>query len=118
MAEEDKNSLSRQGVHLIVRNATLADVPAIVDLPARVDTPLGMETFPRAAILGQINTSRQGEIVVMAGDALVGYCATFRISGDVALKPQTWSEVTGYGYGSRHDIRGDWPYGMEVCIDY
>src|SRR5690625_1883654 len=107
MAADGKNSLSRQGVHLTVRNATLADAPATVDLAAPGHTPLGMETYPRAAIVGQINYFRQGQIVVMAGDALVGYCATFRISGDVALKPHTWSEVIGNGYASRHDIHGD-----------
>lgn len=118
MADEvEQNSLRQPGVNLIVRNATLADVPAIVELSHRVYDPLKMETYPRAAIVGQINNFRQGQIVVMAGDTLVGYCATFRISGDIALKAHSWNEITGNGYASRHDIDGDWLYGMEVCID-
>jgi len=48
---------------------------------------------------------------------VVGYCATFRISGEIALKPHTWVEITGNGYASRHDSEGDWLYGMEVCVD-
>ncbi len=118
MADEvEQNTLRQPGVNLTVRNATLADVPAIVELSHRVYDPLKMETYPRAAIVGQINNFRQGQIVVMAGDTLVGYCATFRISGDIALKAHSWNEITGNGYASRHDINGEWLYGMEVCID-
>ncbi|MGD8176004.1 nitrilase-related carbon-nitrogen hydrolase [Marinimicrobium sp. ARAG 43.8] len=117
MAKEEENKLRRPGAHLTVRNATLSDVPAIVALADRVYEPMQMETYTRAAIVGQINNFRQGQIVVMVGDELVGYCATFRISGDIALKAHTWNEITGNGFASRHDIHGDWLYGMEVCID-
>jgi predicted amidohydrolase/ribosomal protein S18 acetylase RimI-like enzyme len=111
------NKLNDPSAHLTVRNATLKDVPAIVALSERVYKPLKMETYAPAAIIGQINTFSQGQIVVMVGDALVGYCATFRIAEKVGLKPHTWNEITGNGYASRHDIHGDWLYGMEVCID-
>ncbi len=117
MADQEENKLQQRGAHLTVRNATLADVPAIIALANRVYDPLGMETYPHAAIVGQINNFRQGQIVVMVGDELVGYCATFRISGDIALKPHNWNEITGNGFASRHDIHGEWLYGMEVCID-
>jgi len=33
------------------------------------------------------------------------------------MKKHTWSEITGNGFASRHNINGDWLYGMEVCID-
>ncbi len=111
------NKLDDPKAHLTVRNATLADVDAIVDLSDRVYTPIGMDAYPRSAVVGQINNFPQGQMVVMVGEVLVGYCATFRISGKLALKPHTWTEITGNGYASRHDINGDWLYGMEVCID-
>jgi len=117
MTKKSENKLRQPGAHLTVRNATLADVPAILALADRVYGPLGMENYPSAAIVGQINNFRQGQMVVMVGDALVGYCATFRISGDIALKPHTWDEITGNGFASRHDIHGDWLYGMEICVD-
>lgn len=117
MVTSSDNKLADPKSHLTVRNATLGDVDAIVDLSDRVYTPVGMEAYVRSAIVGQINTFPQGQFVVMVGDVLVGYCATFRISGKVALKPHNWVEITGNGYASRHDINGEWLYGMEVCID-
>lgn len=117
MPEKTTNTLRDPNTHLIVRNATVNDVPAIVALSERVYKPLKMETYSPAAVIGQINNFAQGQIVVMVGNELVGYCATFRIAEKVGLKPHTWHEITGNGYASRHDIHGDWLYGMEVCID-
>lgn len=117
MASNTRNKLNDPNAHLVVRNATLSDVPAIVALSERVYKPISMESYAPAAIIGQINNFPQGQIVVIVGDTLVGYCATFRIDGKIALKPHTWNEITGNGYASRHDINGDWLYGMEVCID-
>ena len=111
------NNLSNPSVHLVVRNAVLADVPAIVELSKRVYLPLKMDAYLPAAIRGQINNFSHGQIVVFAGDELVGYCATFRIAEKLAMAKHTWDEITGNGYASRHDINGDWLYGMEVCID-
>ncbi len=112
-----QNKLSDPNTHLIVRNATMADVPAIAALSERVYLPLKMGGYSRAALTGQINNFPHGQIVVLVGEALVGYCATFRIAERIALRPHTWDEITGNGYASRHDINGDWLYGMEVCID-
>lgn len=111
------NKLADPKTHLTVRNATLADVDAIVALSKRVYEPVAMEAYAPSAVVGQINNFSQGQIVVMVGDVLVGYCATFRIAGKYALKPHNWVEITGNGYASRHDINGDWLYGMEVCVD-
>src|SRR5690606_21310398 len=117
MPSNASNGLADPTAHLIVRNATLKDVPAIVALSERVYQPLKMETYLPAAVTGQINNFSLGQIVVMVGDTLVGYCATFRIAEKIGLRPHTWNEITGNGYASRHDIHGDWLYGMEVCID-
>src|SRR5690606_27328116 len=40
-----------------------------------------------------------------------------RLAGDIALKPHNWDSITGHGYGSRHDPKGDWLYGYELCVD-
>ena len=29
----------------------------------------------------------------------------------------TGSTITGRGFASRHDAKGDWLYGMDVCVD-
>ena len=102
---------------LFVRNATLADIPGIIDLSRRVYEGTGMYGYTKGPLTGQINTFPEGQFVAMLGEQVVGYCATFRIAGEVALARHDWTSITGNGYASRHDPEGDWLYGMEVCVD-
>ena len=113
----DKNTLSNPKSQLHVRNATPEDIDAICDLTSRVYKGSGMHGYSEGMITGQINTFPQGQFVVLVNDKVVGYCATFIIAEKLALKPHTWTEITGNGYLSRHDPKGDWLYGMEVCVD-
>jgi len=108
-------SKRRQTAALAVRNATTRDIADIVALVNRAyaDVPgyeLGM-------IQGQITAYPEGQFVVEYEGAIVGYAASFRISADIAMRPHTWSEITGGGYAARHDPSGEWLYGMEVCVD-
>lgn len=99
---------------LRVRLATPADVPALVDLTARVYTA---EWGHSAEMLRSQQTHfPQGQFVVEYEGAVVGYCATFRIAGAVALAPHSWAQITAGGMASRHDPEGDWLYGMEVVV--
>ncbi|MEZ5566471.1 MAG: carbon-nitrogen hydrolase family protein [Gammaproteobacteria bacterium] len=100
---------------LKVRLATLADIPGISSLVERVYS--GMAPYPVAMLTGQINAFPEGVWVAELGDDIVGYCATIRLSGDKALKPHTWREITGGGYGATHDTKGEYLYGYEVCVD-
>ena len=109
--------LANPRARLGVRNATLKDVSAIADLTTRVYQGTGMYGYSSGALRGQISNFPEGQFVVTVEDQVVGYCATFRIGGDVALQAHTWEEITGHGYASRHDPRGEWLYGMEVCVD-
>lgn len=111
------SSLSNPSNKLIIRNAEPKDVHAITELTTRVYAGTGMHGYSEGAVMGQINNFPQGQFVILVGDKIVGYCATFRISEAVGLKPHTWLEITGNGYASRHDAKGDWLYGMEVCVD-
>src|SRR5690606_23058268 len=77
----------------------------------------GLYGYTAGPLKGQIHHFPEGQFVAVLGERVVGYCATFRIAGEVALKPHTWTEITGNGYASRHDPKGDWLYGMEVCVD-
>ncbi len=76
-----------------------------------------MTPYSVAMLKGQHNAFAEGQFVVTFNDILVGYCITFRIAEEVALKKHTWSEITGGGYASRHDPEGDCLYGMEVAVD-
>lgn len=111
------STLSNPASKLNIRNATLADVPAITDLSTRVYAGTGMHGYSEGAVTGQINNFPQGQFVMLVDEKIVGYCATFRISEAVGLKAHTWAEITGNGYASRHDPNGEWLYGMEVCVD-
>ena len=111
------NNLSNPKSQLYIRNATLKDVSAICDLTTRAYAGTGMHGYSEGAVTGQINNFPAGQFVIMVDEKVVGYCATFIIGEEIALKSHTWAEVTGNGYASRHDPDGQWLYGMEVCVD-
>jgi len=100
---------------LIVRNALVADVPAIQALCRKVYRE--MEPYSRDQLQGHIHNFAQGQFVAEYAGAIVGYCATFRVEEKIAFSRHTWWEITGAGYAARHDARGDWLYGMEVFVD-
>ncbi|WP_049622892.1 bifunctional GNAT family N-acetyltransferase/carbon-nitrogen hydrolase family protein [Frateuria defendens] len=99
---------------LSLRQATSADIPQLVALTGRVYTP---EWGHSAEMLRSQQTHfPEGQFVVEYEGRIVGYCATFRIGEEAALKPHTWMQITGGGMASRHDPEGDWLYGMEVVV--
>jgi predicted amidohydrolase/GNAT superfamily N-acetyltransferase len=97
-----------------VRNAEPRDIDAIVLLSQRVyGADFG---YTPEMVTGHLSHFAEGQYVAEYDKRIVGYCATFRIAGALALKPHTWREITGGGYAARHDPRGEWLYGMEVCV--
>ncbi len=100
---------------LIVRTARNADIPAIKALVGKVYPEMG--SYTSSQLRGQINNFPDGQFVATFNDRVVGYCATFRIGGETALKAHTWTEITGGGFASRHDPQGEYLYGLEVCVD-
>ena len=110
-------NIAASGKVLSVRNAKLSDIAGITALSERVYTGTGIDPYTAAELRGQLNNFPEGKFVVTLDDDVVGYCATFRISGEICLKPHTWESITANGYGSRHDPDGEWLYGMEVCVD-
>lgn len=63
---------------LLLRQAVPADVPALVELTARIYTP---EWGHSAEMLRSQQTHfPEGQFVVEYEGAVVGYCATFRLS--------------------------------------
>jgi predicted amidohydrolase/ribosomal protein S18 acetylase RimI-like enzyme len=102
---------------LQMRNARMEDIPQIVSLSNRAYAGTGMYGYAEPMLIGQLNHFPEGQFVVAAGDRIVGYCATLRVSEKACMKPHTWGEITGNGYASTHDPKGEWLYGMEVCVD-
>ncbi len=106
---------TRSKARLEVRQARLKDVRAIGDLVRRAYDDL--PAYTQGEIRGQINNYRDGCFVAVLDGKIVGYCASMRLDERVALSDHTWDEVTGNGFGSRHDPTGDWLYGYELCVD-
>ncbi len=100
---------------LTLRNALPKDVDAIVALSARV---YGKDFCYQAAMVsGQLAHFPKGQFLVEYEGEVVGYCATFCVTEEAALRAHTWRAITGGGFASKHDADGDWLYGMEVCVD-
>lgn len=104
-----------QKIRLIVRPAKVADIPALAALSRK--TYGDDQAVTEEMISGQIANFPEGQFVADYNGEVVGHCATFIISGEVALKPHTWMGITGQGFGSRHNPDGDYLYGMEVNVD-
>lgn len=100
---------------LVIRNATLADVPAIVALSRRVYAK--EISYTEAQVRGQINNFPEGAFVAEYEGAVAGYCSTMVVPEALAMRPHSWAEITGGGFGSRHDPDGEILYGTEVSVD-
>lgn len=115
MTRSSSTSAVKPHQQLRVRNAVIADIPAIVELSGRV---YGADfCYIPEMVAGHLAHFPKGQFVVEADGKVVAYCATFRIAEAIAMKPHTWRSITGGGYAARHDPLGDWLYGMEVCVD-
>jgi GNAT superfamily N-acetyltransferase len=99
----------------VVRNTRGEDIPQVAALGKRVYGP-GFGYSPEM-LAGQLAHFPQGQFVAELDDRIIGYCATFRISAALAMKPHTWDEITGSGFASRHDPDGEWLYGMDMGVD-
>ena len=100
---------------LEIRQAKLNDVRAIADLVRRAYDDL--PAYTQGEIRGQLNNYPDGCFIAKLDGVIVGYCASMRLDDRVALSDHSWDEVTGNGFGSRHDPTGDWLYGYEMCVD-
>jgi predicted amidohydrolase/ribosomal protein S18 acetylase RimI-like enzyme len=105
----------RSPAKLVVRNARVQDVDELIALHARVYP--GQAEYTRGMLQGQLTAYPEGQFVVEREGRIVGHAATFRIDEAIAFGPHSWSEITGGGYASRHNPKGDWLYGMEVAVD-
>ncbi len=100
---------------LEIRQARPADARAIGELIRRAYTD--MPAYTQGEIRGQLNNYPEGCFIAKLDGEVVGYCASMRLDEKVALSNHTWDEVTGNGFGSRHNPKGDWLYGYEMCVD-
>ncbi|WP_379546344.1 GNAT family N-acetyltransferase [Qipengyuania sp. DSG2-2] len=106
---------TKSKARLEVRQAQAGDVRAIADLVRRAYSEL--PAYTHGEIRGQLNNYPEGCFVAKLDGKLVGYCASMRLSERVAFSNGNWDEITGNGFGSRHNATGAWLYGYEMCVD-
>jgi len=100
---------------LIIRHAENRDVHKVLALTHIVYTD--MPPYRDDMIRAHITNFPEGQFVAEYNGKIIGYCASFMIGEMAALSAHTWREITGDGYGARHDPNGNFLYGMEVCVD-
>lgn len=98
-----------------LRNATKKDLDGIVELSKRVYRD--MPSYRIDMIRGQLTHFAEGCFVVTLDKKIIAYSASILVLQNVALRPHTWSEITGGGYGSTHNKDGEYLYGFETCVD-
>lgn len=113
MSQNIKNTTKK--AKLVTRQTTLQDVPALRRLSKKIYGD--KEAVTAEMLRGQVSNFPEGQFLIEYEGDIVGYCSTFIIGEDIALKPHTWKEITGNGFASRHDPDGDYLYGMDVCVD-
>src|SRR5688572_5456488 len=91
LPEEPMSKATDSVPTLVVRNSTAEDFTEIMALYARVYPQFPNYTYEM--LLGQMNNFPRGQFVAIYEGVLVGFCCTFRIRGDVALKPHNWDEI-------------------------
>lgn len=109
------NNKNNSKAKLLIRNSKEEDIPELIALCKKVYP--NMPPYTAAMFLAQINNFAQGHFVAVYEGKVVGFCISFLTDEDTALKKHSWKEITGGGYASRHNPKGDYLYGMEVCVD-
>jgi len=103
----------------VLRLRASEDVGEIRNLMVRVyPPPHGPEAVWSAENLRRhLATFPEGQMVVEAGEHLVGTATAQQVSLAAALAPHTWSGITGHGSLSTHDPAGEVLYGVNIAVD-
>ena len=99
---------------ILVRKTSFKDASAINEVVSKC---YAGPAYPIDALRAHINHFPEGQMVVEYEGKVIGFCITFIINEEEAMKPHTWKEITGSSFASRHDPTGDFLYGMDICVD-
>ena len=100
---------------LFIRLAGIKDLSEIKDLSQKVYPEMG--GYKDTQLLGQLNHFPEGQFVAEYNGKVIGYCASIIVEKSKALRQHTWRQVTGNGYCSTHDPKGEYLYGVDVFVD-
>lgn len=103
---------------VIVRNATLAEVPQIVAVAAKAYAGWSSRQLANERNYQmQISTFPEGQFVALWEDQVVGYCSSLIVYLDDDSPWYAHGEITGFGSFSTHDPSGNTLYGADIAVD-
>lgn len=110
-----KSTKIRAKSHIELRNATIKDIPEVIELSKKVYQ--GHGAYKKEMIRGHITNFKEGCFVITKNERIVAYSASMLIDEQNALRPHSWKEITGGGFGVTHNPDGEYLYGFETFID-
>lgn len=102
---------------VVVRQATLADVPAIYECQIAAYSALPVATLCDERMLRlQIEAFPEGQLVAITDQKIAGYAFAMIIQLDESSPWYSYTEITGGGTFSTHDPSGDTLYGADIAV--
>ncbi len=102
---------------VVVRQATLADVPAIYQCQVAAYSALPVATLCDERMLHlQIEAFPEGQLVAIVDQKIVAYAFALIVQLDESTPWYSYTEITGGGTFSTHDPSGDTLYGADIAV--
>jgi predicted amidohydrolase/GNAT superfamily N-acetyltransferase len=104
---------------IVVREATRADIPALVELNKLAYPVLAAENvvWGERHLVSHQRVFPQGQLVATLDGQCVGAVATLLVDlGPDPLRRHTWPGITDSGYFTNHDPEADTVYGADVYV--
>lgn len=104
---------------ITLREATRADIPALIELNTIAYPVLADENvvWGERHLLSHQRVFPQGQIVAEVAGKIVGAVASLIVDlGPDPLRHHTWSGITDGGYFTSHNPNADTLYGADVCV--
>jgi len=111
--------MSKSKPHLTIREATRADIPALMKLNRAAYPVLADENvvWGESHLLSHQRIFPQGQLVAEAGRKIVGAVSTLIVDlGDDPLRSHTWAGITDSGYFTNHNPHADTLYGADIYV--
>lgn len=103
---------------VIIRNATLADVPGIVEVARKAYSNWSARQLANERNYQmQITAFPDGQFVAVKDGKIVGYCSSLIVFLNDDSPWYAHGEITGYGSFSTHDPSGNTLYGADMAVD-
>jgi len=105
--------------HVKIREATRADVPALIELNRAAYPVLAGENvvWGETHLLSHQRVFPQGQLVAEVNRKIVGAVSTLIVNlGPDPLRHHTWAGITDSGYFTNHDSQADTLYGADIYV--